>query len=413
MSTISKLTRPFFIFVLLLILGTLNGSSITLDQALREAVSSHPLLAISANRIESTEGKRIQAGLRPNPLFVYQTEDFRTWQSPGHRFWQDADHFFYLQQTFETASKRARRLDVALANQRRAEIEVTLQKQMIAAKVRAAFWDSTGALKRAATLRQAVKNLAEITEYHRIQVKEGAMAEADLLRVELEENKISLLANSADIDAQRQLIRLQREMGRSDITPVTIEDSLLDAPVSFHFSSLESALAQRAEIQLARQIIQLASAQIGLETALATPNIDGVGGYKRSKNFDTILWGFQVQLPAFNRNQGNIASATAEDRLAHSALRSTEALIQSEYSGALREVELRNRQLEGSVLPLRVRAAESARLVREAYRLGGADLLRLIDAQRNLLDTEQLYIDSLLALRQAEASLQSATGLLP
>jgi outer membrane protein TolC len=120
-----------------------------------------------------------------------------------------------------------------------------------------------------------------------------------------------------------------------------------------------------------------------------------------------------MQLPAFNRNQGNIASATAEDRLAHNALRSTEALIQSEFAGAVREVELRSRQLEVSVLPLRVRAAESARLVKEAYRLGGADLLRLLDSQRNLLDTEQLYIDALLALRQAEATLQSATGLLP
>lgn len=112
---------------------------ITLEQALQEATSRHPLLSVSQSRIESTTGKLHQAGLRPNPLFVYQTEDFRTWQSPGHRFWQDADHFFYLQQTFETASKRTRRVDVATANQRRAEIELKMQKQMIAAKVRAAF----------------------------------------------------------------------------------------------------------------------------------------------------------------------------------------------------------------------------------------------------------------------------------
>jgi hypothetical protein len=68
------------------------------------------LLRVQANRIESSLGKVQQAGLRPNPLFVYQTEDFRTWQSPGHRFWQDADHFFYLQQTFETAAKRAAKI---------------------------------------------------------------------------------------------------------------------------------------------------------------------------------------------------------------------------------------------------------------------------------------------------------------
>jgi len=396
----------------LFVLGV-SLQAITIEQALQEAISQHPLLAVSQSRIESTTGKLQQAGLRPNPLFVYQTEDFRTWQSPGHRFWQDADHFFYLQQTFETAAKRARRVDVAAANQRRAEIELRLQKQMIAAKVRAAFWDAAGAAEREATIRQSLKTFAEITEFHRIQVQEGAMAEADLLRVQLEEQKLSLLANSAAIDAQRQSIRLQREMGRSEILPTTIDTQFSSVVVIFDGATLDTSLSQRAEAQLARQIIQIASAQVGLESALAMPNFDGVTGYKRSKNFDTIIWGVQAPLPFFNRNQGNIASASAEDRLAHNALSSTEALIKSEYEGAVREVSLRQNQINTFAVPLRVKAAESARLVREAYRLGGADLLRLLDSQRNLLETEQFYIEALLALRQAEASLQSALGLLP
>lgn len=385
--------------------------ALTLEEALREALQSHPLLAVNANRIESMAGKLTQAGLRPNPLFVYQSEDFRTWQSPGHRFWQDADHFFYLQQTFETAAKRARRVDVAEANRRRSEIELTLQKQMIASKVRAAFWDALGALRREAAIRESLKSFDELVEYHRIQVREGAMAEADLLRVELEEQKIALLANAASVDAQRQLIRLQREMGRGEMQSITVEGAIENSRLAP--TVLATALEQRAEAQLAHQILRVAGAQLNLETAIATPNVDGVAGYKRSKEFDTVMWGAQVQLPFFNRNQGNIASASAEDRLARSALAVTEALIRSEYEGASKEVQLRRTQLERHVEPLRQRAADSARLVREAYRLGGADLLRLLDSQRNLLETQQFYVDALLALRQAEASLESATGVLP
>ena len=396
----------------LLVFG-LSLHAITLEQALQEALSQHPLLAVSQSRIDSTTGKLQQAALRPNPLFIYQTEDFRTWQSPGHRFWQDSDHFFYLQQTFETASKRARRVDVATANQRRSEIELILQKQMIAAKVRAAFWDAAGAVQREAALVQSLTSFAEITVYHRVQVEEGAMAEADLLRVQLEEQKISLLANAASIDSQRQTIRLQREMGRAEIVPTSIDTQFATAVVKFDGLKIETALTERAEAQLARQIILVAAAQVGLDRALATPNFDGVGGYKRSGPFDSLLWGLQVPLPVFNRNQGNLATATAEDRLARNALTSTEALIKSEYEGAVREVDLRRQQINTFVLPLRVKAAETARLVGEAYRLGGADLLRLLDSQRTLLDTEQLYLDALLALRQAEASLQSATGVLP
>jgi cobalt-zinc-cadmium efflux system outer membrane protein len=382
---------------------------LTLDQALREAITSHPLLAVNANRIESAAGKITQAGLRPNPLFVYQTEDFRVWQNPGHRFWQDADHFFYLQQTFETASKRARRTDLAIANQRRAEIELTLQKQMIAARVRTAFWDALAAARREATIRNSLKAFAELTEYHRVQVKEGAMAESDLMRVELEEHKLMLLADAAALEAQRQSIRLQREMGRTTVEEITLEAPATPEPTP----SFDTALSQRAEAQLARQIILVSGAQLKLESALATPNFDGVAGYKRSKNFDTVIWGIQMQIPIFNKNEGNIASASAEQRLARNALVATEALIRSEFAGAEREVELRRKQLTDFVAPLRNRAAETARLVREAYRLGGADLLRLLDAQRNLLETEQTYIDALNALQQAEAAVVSAAGVLP
>lgn len=387
--------------------------AITLEQAVQEALQKHPLLAVSQSRIESSTGKLQQARLRPNPLFVYQTEDFRTWQSPGHRFWQDADHFFYLQQTFETASKRARRVDVAQANEKRTAIELTLQKQTIAARVRAAYWDAVGAKAREKMLREAYQNLDAVTEYHRVQVREGAMAEADLLRVELEEQKILLLANAAGVDAQKALIVLQREMGRNSIEALELDLPIDQSAPGVPAANLDRALEQRAEAQLARQIIEVAGAQLQLEGALAKPNVDGVTGYKRSKNFDTVIWGVQTQLPIFNRNEGNIASAGAEERLAKNALVATEALIRNEYAGALTELELRREQLTKSVLPLRSRAQEINRLAREAYRLGGADLLRLIDALRNLLDTEQLYIEAQLALRQAEAAVQTAMGVLP
>lgn len=386
-------------------------AAMTLEEALKEALAAHPLLAVQANRIESAGGKLTQAGLRPNPLFVYQSEDFRLWQSPGHRFWQDADHFFYLQQTFETAARKARRVDLATANQRRTEIELTLQKQSIAMRVRAAYWDAVGAAARKKAIEAALSNFAQLTEFHRIQVKEGAMAEADLLRVELEEQKIALLANGAAVDLQRQLIRLQREMGRGEMQTVDVDATMPLAPAMS--LELNNALENRAEAQLARQIIRVASAQLGLEVATATPNIDGVAGYKRSKTYDTVLWGVQTQLPVFNRNQGNIASASAEQTLARNALTATEALIRSEWEGARRDVELRRNQIHNYVEPLRTRATETARLVREAYRLGGADLLRLLDSQRNLLETEQLYIEATLAAKQAEAALESAAGVLP
>lgn len=385
--------------------------SLTLEEILREASTRHPLLAVAEARIQAAAGKTIQANLRPNPLFVYQTEDFRFWQSPGHRFWQDADHFFYLQQTFETASKRARRVDVALANEERAKIEVLLQRQFVLARVRAAYWDAAGAAQREKLLTERLKAFDEITNYHRIQVREGAMAEADLIRVELEEEKLSQLLTTARIEATKQAIRLSREMGRTDTTAFTF-DTPLSASTALAAVTLEQALTNRAEAQLAAQVHSIARAQATLENALATPNVDGVAGYKRSRTFDTVIWGAQVQLPINNRNQGNIASAQAEISVADNAIRSTKALLEAELKGAQTEAQQRQAAL-AKLSNLRDRARQNAEIAQAAYRLGGADLLRLLDAQRSLLDTEQYYLEALIAFHQSLAQLDSVAGVTP
>lgn len=391
----------------------LAADRLSLEAALAEALTQHPLLAVASARVVSLEGKRQQAGLRPNPLLVYQTEDFRAWSNPGHRFWQDADHFFYLQQTFETAAKRARRTELALAQQRRGEIELLQQKQSIAARVRAAYWDAAGARARQQMLEQSLRELALIVTYHRDQVREGAMAEADLLRVELEQQRLSLLARQAEADGERQSIRLQREMGRAEIGAIELANPLEEIAKVADPAEFAQVWERRAEAQLARQLVVLAGAQMALETALAQPNFDGVAGYKRSRNFDTVIWGVQAPLPLFNRNQGNIASAGAEQRLAQSAESATQALLRAEFRAAEQELSVRRQQLETFARPLQERAQSLADLAQQAYRLGGADLLRLLDAQRNLLDARQVYLDSLLALRQAEAAREAVLGVLP
>jgi outer membrane protein TolC len=121
----------------------------------------------------------------------------------------------------------------------------------------------------------------------------------------------------------------------------------------------------------------------------------------------------QWNLPLLNRNQGHIAAARAEIRAAESSLAATEALIRAEVRAAAAEFELRRRQLLESSRLLRAHAAESARIAQAAYREGGADLLRLLDAERVRLDTEMLYSRTLTEYRQSIAALETAMGVEP
>lgn len=391
----------------------MQAETLSLSAALQEALSGHPLLDIARAKIDSAEGQVRQSGVRPNPLFVYQSEDFRVWQSPGHRFWQDADHFFYLQQTFETASKRARRLDVGRVAKDRAGLEREMTAWQIAARVRMAYWEAAAAVRVVKLYQQVRDNYRETVAYHEARFREGMIAESDVMRVQLEESRLALAANSALLDAERAGIRLQREMGRRDFTQLELTDAL-DAPLTpIQLPAAEEAFAQRPEMKLARKIGELTGAQTRLQQALARPNVDGVAGYKRSKEFDTVIWGVQMPLAVFNRNAGNIESSVAEERAAAGAVRSTEALIAAEYEGARRELALREAQLAQSATPLLEKARENARVATAAYRLGGTDILRLLDAQRQQLDAERLFIDAWAGVRQARAQLDIALGVMP
>jgi outer membrane protein TolC len=58
-------------------------------------------------------------------------------------------------------------------------------------------------------------------------------------------------------------------------------------------------------------------------------------------------------------------------------------------------------------------AAESARISRAAYREGGWDLLRLLDAERLRIETQSLYYQALAEYRQSIAELETAMGVEP
>lgn len=68
--------------------------------------------------------------------------------------------------------------------------------------------------------------------------------------------------------------------------------------------------------------------------------------------------------------------------------------------------------MTGALPALRERAREIARISNAAYREGGADLLRLLDAERGRIEADLLYFRALTDFHLAVVELQSALGIL-
>ena len=87
-----------------------------------------------------------------------------------------------------------------------------------------------------------------------------------------------------------------------------------------------------------------------------------------------------------------------------------ETRIAADVASAWSEADAKRKLLTEVLSPMRDRAQEIARIAQAAYREGGTDLLRLIDAERSRLEAVTVYYRALAEYQQAVTNLQIVTG---
>jgi len=408
-----RASRHLFSVLLLLSPQLFSQQPLTLAEAIREAVEKHPLITAADGRVSTAQGLLEQAALKPNPRLSIQLENVRGgWQSP-YRPFVDNDQFVYLTQTLETAGKRERRTDLATANKELAATARDILAQRIAAQVRDAYWTAVGAARVAAVYNETLANFAQTVAYHEVRVREGNMAEADLIRIRLENERLKLAASGAALAAERAVIQLQREMGRTVIADKMPLADALEGGGKLPEEKAEDAFNRRAEVRLARQGVAASAANEQLQIAISRPDIDLSGGYKRTNGYDGLLAYLNMDLPWRNKNQGNIVAAGAETRVARSNVAAAEALVRAEVRAAYSAYRLRQGQIGGMLSAIAQHAQDTSRIAQAAYREGGADLLRLLDAERVRLESQLLLVQALTEFRLSEAAVETAMGVMP
>jgi outer membrane protein TolC len=176
--------------------------------------------------------------------------------------------------------------------------------------------------------------------------------------------------------------------------------------------AVERLAMARPDLDSLQQGIEEAAANVKLQRANARPDPELMGGYKRTNGFDTLIAGVQINLPFRNRNEGNIAAAEAGVQAATSSLRAAERAAQSDIEAAYTAYETRRALVEKTLPAVREQAREIARISGAAYREGGTDLLRLLDAERARIDSDLLYVRALTEFHLSVVELQSALGIL-
>lgn len=394
----------------LLVAGVCQGQApLSLQNALTQALANNPSLDVSRGRIHQAEAQRKQAGLSPNPRLYLHTEDIRAWDRPAFSYWHSTEDYAYLGQIFETGGKRARRIDVAATDVRDTQLRQELLERQIRAQVSTNYWAAAGAARIRDLYGQYLRTYDEDVEYIQNRVKEGVTAEVDLMRIRIERDRVRVQVMNSSRDYDRALVELYRAMGKSDFPPTTLTESLDRAPSGLLMPDMKEALSARPEGKISQEAVARAEANLKLQRANAKPDPEAFVGYKRNMIYDTLYASLQIDLPIRNRNQGNIGSAQAELQIARANVAVTEANIKADLTGAIRSYR-DEKDLVDRLPATHSESLETVRLARAAYREGGIDLIRLLDAERTEIDFEMQYLQSLVQLRQSIVNLQIASG---
>ena len=397
------------VFVILLANASPSSAQmpLSLPQAIAEAIARRPELRSAALRVEAAEHIVRQSRALPNPRLFVQSENL---QPSNFNYGRDADTFAYMAQPIDTSGRRAAQARLAAAEVQDRSIDRDLVRRDMVARVRQAYWDALGAQVTTALYVESESYLDEMVAYHDARLKEGKLAEVDLLRVQLQEAQIEALAAAARLQVEKSLLVLAREMGMSQPGQwqLTEDFSQFETPGRVTGDSQAPPALRQA-----RQDVAIAAAREQLERAKGRPDLDAIFGLKRTGGRNTAMAGLQLNVPLFDHNRDGAAAASFERDATQSTLAAVEIQVTNDIALARREYDMRLQQARDVFVPLRDRATEIATITRAAYREGGLELLRLLDAERLRIDAQLAWVDAMAHFHRSVIELERAEGVQP
>ena len=389
---------------------------LTLADLERMALQANPTLAQAQAAIRAAEGRRVQAGLWPNPVVGYRGEEF----SP-RAFTEKSEHYAFIDQTFLLGGKLGKSRRIFAQEKILAEQEAIAQRYRILNTVRMLFYEALGAQRRVETRAELVRIAREAVGVTEQLFNVGQADRPDTYEIEIEAQRAQLDLIMAENRQDQVWQQLGAVLGDPFLKPTCLAGDLgKNLPALDPETALAILLRDSPELKRSQAAIQRASAAIARARAERVPDLFVRGGFGYSTELlesrDPRLAGRKtgpegffevgVRLPIFNRNQGNIAAAYAELEIAERearrvdlALRARMAAVTRNYRNALRVVT----QYERHVLP---RARRGYQLYLAGYKQMAAAYPQMLIAQRTLFQAQDTYIDALVDVWQSAIQIQ-------
>ena len=394
----------------------------TVEQLIESAFKNRGSLLAARQRLAVLEGRRIQAGLRPNPVLEseYGTPRFLGGEA-------ESEFSVGVSQTFELGGKRQKRVAVADLELQQTRAEIAALERSAAIEIRQAYARAISAGRQLDVLERLLAADADLVRATEARLKEGDVAPLDLNLVRVENDRLRVQAIERRSELETALLDIKTLAGFVVDQPLTIVPQS-DRPPRLDLSLAELtelALNSRADLQAARIGEQLGTARIDLARSQAVPNVAASVRYSNQKQIidfpaaiggntvnrdNSLAFGVSVEIPVFNRNQGEIASVVGERTQATRIREFLENTVKRDVAVSYRKYRAAAEKLVLYSTQILPRSEENVRSVRAAYNFGEFSVFEVVNEQRRLTENVTGYNDALRDYYQSLSELENALG---
>ena len=385
------------------------GRGIGPDEAAAIALYSNPALRAIRDRRGLAAAQVIQAGILPNPVVSY-ARDFVTGGNTagtvtGYNLtaaWEFTGLIPYLPR--QTAARKSFQS---------VDLDVAWQEWQIAVNARAAVYRLMGLDAQVAQAREATEGLQQSSDAMRKAVDAHEKTVLDLAAVEsaTQDSRATMLALEQEFEKQR--LGLNKILGVDPETKVALRTGLtlparLAPPSQRELS--DNVESRRLDLLGLRQGLESQDATVRAAILAQFPKMS-VAFVKASDTTNVHTTGFNVavDVPIFDRNQGNIAAERATRQRLRDEYNQRVFEARSDIAGAIADIHLLGRQIAAAeeALPLLEKLVASAQTAVEQH---NADVLSYYTARSNLLQKRIQLIKLQEQLLEANTGLEIASG---
>ncbi|HXO88718.1 MAG TPA: TolC family protein [Candidatus Acidoferrales bacterium] len=388
---------------------------ITLDDAIQMALAHNHTLLAARTTITQNEAQEVTANLRPNPVLLGDAQFlpiFNWNQFNANYVDEDAQFDLGVSYLFERGKKRQHRLAAAkdataVTRSTVADNERTLTFQVAQLFTNAQLAESTLDLAQ-----QDLKSFQNSVDISKERYRAGDISEDDYLKIKLQLLQFQSDAAQATLARVQALDDLRQQIGRESV-PIDydVAGPFDYVPLNAKEDDLEmKALSTRPDLRAAQQSVTAATSQYELAKANGKKDITGQINYTHIADLSTASLFGQIQIPIFDRNQGEIARTKSTITQAQEQEKAAANQVLTDVADAYDGVQTNNQIIQLYRSGYLDDAQQDRDISEYAYKRGAASLLDFLDAERSYRATELAYRQALAAYLLALEQLREAVG---